>query len=165
MALAAAVANLWRLSRWRGLAARHDALVLVLHLGFLFAALGFAGVGAHALWPDAVPYAVGVHVWAIGAVGTMTLAMMTRATLGHSGRALVASKRTKFAYVCVIVALIARVAMAMLPAFAMLDASRGLRLASGIRGVPCHLCAAIAAWPRAVGNDALRTIESRRPHS
>ncbi len=49
----------------------------------LFAALGFAGVGAHAVWPDAVPYAVGVHVWAIGAVGTMTLAMMTRATLGH----------------------------------------------------------------------------------
>ena len=48
----------------------------------------------------------------------MTLAMMTRATLGHSGRALV-SKGTKFAYICVIVALIARVAMAALPAFAM----------------------------------------------
>ena len=67
----------------------------------------------------AVPYAVGVHVWTIGAVGTMTLAMMTRATLGHSGRTLVASKGTKFAYICVIVALIARVAMAALPAFAM----------------------------------------------
>ena len=117
LALAAAVANLWRLSRWRGLAARHDALVLVLHLGFLFVALGFAGVGAHALWADTVPYAVGVHVWAIGAVGTMTLAMMTRATLGHSGRALVASKGTKFAYICVIAALVARVAMAALPAF------------------------------------------------
>ena len=94
--------------------------MLVLHLGFLFAALGFAGVGAHALWPDAVPYAVGVHVWAIGAVGTMTLAMMTRATLGHSGRALVASKGTKFAYICVIVALVARVAMAALPDFGLL---------------------------------------------
>ena len=51
LALAAAVANLWRLSRWRGLAARHDALVLVLHLGFLFAALGFAGVGAPPFGP------------------------------------------------------------------------------------------------------------------
>ena len=117
MALAAAVANLWRLSRWRGLAARRDALVLVLHLGFLFAALGFACVGAHALWPDAVPYAVGVHVWAIGAAGTMTLAMMTRATLGHSGQALIASRGAKFAYICIIVALVARVAMAALPAF------------------------------------------------
>ena len=36
--------NLWRLSRWRGLAARHDALVLVLHLGFLFAALDLSAI-------------------------------------------------------------------------------------------------------------------------
>jgi uncharacterized protein involved in response to NO len=119
LTLAAAVANLWRLSRWRGLAARRDALVLVLHAGFLFAALGFAGVGAYALSPDALPYAAGVHIWAIGAVGVMTLAMMTRATLGHCGRALVASKGTKLAYMCVIVALVARVAMTALPAFAM----------------------------------------------
>ena len=41
LALAAGAANLWRLSRWRGLAARRDALVLVLHAGFLLAALGF----------------------------------------------------------------------------------------------------------------------------
>ena len=46
---------------------------------------------------------------------TDDLAMMTRATLGHSGRALVASKGTKFAYICVIAALVARVAMAALP--------------------------------------------------
>ena len=38
--------------------------------------------------PGRMPYAVGVHVWAVGGVGVMTLAMMTRATLGHSGRAL-----------------------------------------------------------------------------
>src|SRR5208337_2026470 len=44
LALAAGAANLWRLSRWRGLAARRDALVLVLHVGFLLAALGFAAV-------------------------------------------------------------------------------------------------------------------------
>ncbi len=119
MALTAAGANLWRLSRWRGLAACRDALVLVLHLGFLLAALGFACAGAHALWPDTVPYATGVHVWAIGAAGMMTLAMMTRATLGHSGHALIASRGTHFAYLCIIVAVAARVAMAVLPALAM----------------------------------------------
>jgi uncharacterized protein involved in response to NO len=64
-----------------------------------------------------VPYAVGAHVWAIGAVGVMTLAMMTRATLGHTGRALVASRGTVFAYGCVVVALVLRVAMAFLPDF------------------------------------------------
>ena len=95
LAIAAGLANVWRLSRWRGLGARKDALVLVLHVGFLLAALGFIILGAHALWPAAVPYAVGVHVWAIGAVGVMTLAMMTRATLGHAGGALIASKATR----------------------------------------------------------------------
>jgi uncharacterized protein involved in response to NO len=120
VALAAGAANLWRLSRWRGLAARRDALVLVLHGGYFLAALGFVAAGASALWPGRIPYAVGVHVWAIGAIGTMTLAMMTRATLGHSGRALIASKATVFAYSCIVVALISRLAMAMLPGSAQL---------------------------------------------
>jgi len=117
LALLACAANLWRLSRWRGLAARRDALLLVLHVGFLFAALGFAAAGAHALAPETVPYSAGVHVWAVGAIGLMTLAMMTRATLGHTGRALIASPGTQFAYVCVIVAVVARVAMPMLPGY------------------------------------------------
>ena len=115
LALAAGAANLWRLSRWRGFAARRDALVLVLHAGYLLAALGFVAAGASALWPAKVPYAVGVHVWAIGAAGVMTLAMMTRATLGHSGKALIASRSTVFAYFCIFVALIARLAMAFYP--------------------------------------------------
>ena len=119
LALIAGAANLWRLSRWQGFTARRDPLVLVLHAGFLFAALGFAAVGAHALWPSAFPYAAGVHLWAVGAVGMMTLAMMTRATLGHCGRALIASKGTQFAYLCVVAALAARVAMAFLPTVAL----------------------------------------------
>ena len=115
LALAAGAGNLWRLSRWRGLAARRDALVLVLHAGFLLAALGFVAVGASALWPEKVPYAAGVHVWAIGAVGVMTLAMMTRATLGHTGHALAASRTTVLAYLCVAAALAGRLAMAFFP--------------------------------------------------
>ncbi|MGO4870490.1 MAG: NnrS family protein [Roseiarcus sp.] len=118
LAVAAGLGNLWRLSRWRGLSARKDALVLVLHVGFMLAALGFVAIGAHALWPTAVPSAAGVHVWSVGAVGVMTLAMMTRATLGHAGRALVASKATRLAYLSVIFAMLARVGMALLPAFA-----------------------------------------------
>ena len=87
----------------------------MLHAGFLLAALGFVAAGTSALAPGRVPYAVGVHVWAVGAIGMMTLAMMTRATLGHTGHALVASKATIFAYLCVALALVARLAMAFFP--------------------------------------------------
>jgi len=92
-------------------------LVVVLHLGFGLAATGFLFAGAHVVWPSCLPYDAGVHVWAIGGAGLMTLAMMTRATLGHSGRALVASTATKVAYASIVIALFARVAMSFLPAF------------------------------------------------
>ena len=98
LALAAGLANLVRLARWRGLATRGDALVFVLHAGFALASLGFLAVAASAFAPAAFPYAAALHVWAIGAAGVMTLAMMTRATLGHSGQKLEASRWAKAAY-------------------------------------------------------------------
>jgi len=118
--LLAAAGNVWRLCRWRGWSTRSDRLVLVLHAGFLFAALGFAFAGASSLWPDLVPPAVGVHVWAVGAIGTMTLAIMTRASLGHTGRALRASGLTQLLYSAVAVAAAARGAMIFLPGAALL---------------------------------------------
>ncbi len=117
--VAAGAANLWRLSRWRGWTARADPLVLILHAGFLFAALGFLTVGAHCLAPDLIPAAAGLHVWAIGAVGEMTLAMMTRTTLGHTGRNLRASRGTRAIYLAVAVAAAARIAMTLFPTYAM----------------------------------------------
>ena len=119
MLIAAGAANLWRLSRWRGWTTRSDRLVLILHLGFFFAGLGFIVVGAAPLMPGFVPAAAGVHVWAVGAVGTMTLAMMTRATLGHTGRDLQASRGTQAIYLAIVVAMGARVAMALTPVYAL----------------------------------------------
>ncbi|HML28401.1 MAG TPA: NnrS family protein, partial [Hyphomicrobium sp.] len=113
--LAAGTANLWRLFRWRGWAIRSDPLMLVLHAGFFFAALGFLFAAAHAFRADSIPSAVGVHVWAVGAIGTMTLAMMTRATLGHTGRELIASNATQVIYLAVVAAMLARVTMEFLP--------------------------------------------------
>jgi uncharacterized protein involved in response to NO len=111
----AGVANLWRLSRWRGLATFSDRLVLVLHAGFFFAALGFLFAAAAIFAPDWLLPGAAVHVWAIGAIGTMTLAMMTRATLGHTGQALRASPATQLVYLAVIAAMLARVAAGFLP--------------------------------------------------
>lgn len=114
--LAAGAANLLRLARWRGWRTFPDPLVLVLHGAFLLTALGFLAAGASCFRAD-LPAAVGIHVWAIGGVGGMTLAMMTRATLGHTGHALVASRGTQAVYLLVVVALAARVGMAFLPSW------------------------------------------------
>ncbi|MCG5234838.1 NnrS family protein [Xanthobacter oligotrophicus] len=118
--LAGGAANLWRLGRWRGWRTFPDPLVLVLHAAFLLVALGFLAAGAscfRAILPVDLPVAVGIHVWAIGGIGGMTLAMMTRATLGHVGHALVASTGTRAIYLLVAVALAARVSMALLPSW------------------------------------------------
>ncbi|MDT3376941.1 NnrS family protein [Labrys neptuniae] len=115
LSLVAGLANFWRLSRWRGWVAWSDRLVLVLHVGFFFVTLGFLVAGAHTVKPDIVSPAATVHVWAIGAIGTMTLAMMTRATLGHTGRGLAASPATQFIYLAVMVAMALRVAMEFVP--------------------------------------------------
>lgn len=113
--LSAGLATLARLTRWRGWRAVSDPLVLVLHAAFLLVALGFLAAGASALAPHQVPSAVGLHIWAIGGIGGMTLAMMTRATLGHSGQTLSATRGTVAIYLLVRAALVARIAMACFP--------------------------------------------------
>jgi uncharacterized protein involved in response to NO len=55
------------------------------------------------------------HVWAVGAIGSMTLAMMTRVTLGHTGRDFIASRATQAIYSAVLISLLARVAMEFAP--------------------------------------------------
>ena len=100
MLLAAGLANLCRLSRWYGWLTWREPLVLILHLGygwlvvFLFA-LGGASLG----W--GLPIADAVHALTTGAVGVMTLAIMTRASLGHTGRPLHASLLTVVIYILV----------------------------------------------------------------
>jgi uncharacterized protein involved in response to NO len=48
----------------------------------------------------------------VGAIGLMTLAVMTRATLGHTGRALSASWATQAVYALALLAALLRIAAA-----------------------------------------------------
>src|SRR5581483_11274517 len=68
-----------------------DPLVLILHVGYAFVPIGFVIVAAAIVLPRAIPLSAGLHSWTAGAIGTMTLAIMTRASLGHTGRALAAA--------------------------------------------------------------------------
>ncbi|WP_374545973.1 NnrS family protein [Rhodoblastus sp.] len=122
--IAAGLLNFARLARWAGDRTVGDALVAILHLAFIFVPIGFVLGGLAAFLPD-VPASAGLHAWAVGAVGGMTLAVMTRASLGHTGRALHAGWGTKALYAAVLVAAAARIGAALAPqwSFALLHAA------------------------------------------
>lgn len=113
--LASGLAQSARLLRWRGQDTFGEPLVWVLHAGYAFVPLGMLGVGAAILWPEVVPSGAVRHLWLAGAVGVMTLGVMTRATLGHTGRTLTAGSGTAALYLLVIAAALARVAAGALP--------------------------------------------------
>jgi len=110
---AAGLANIVRLARWASDRTWRDRLVLILHVGYAFVPLGFLLSSAAAL--NLVATSAGIHAWTVGAAGTMTLAVMTRASLGHTGNALNASAMTQAIYAAVVTAALVRVGASLFP--------------------------------------------------
>jgi uncharacterized protein involved in response to NO len=108
----AGLANLGRLGRWHGWRTGAEALVWVLHLGYLWIPAGLLLLGLSHWWP-ALPPGGALHALTAGAMGTMTLAVMSRATLGHTGRDLHAGTALTAAYMLVSLAAGARILAAM----------------------------------------------------
>lgn len=106
----AALAHLARLARWRGWRTLREPLVTVLHVGYLFIPLGFAVLALSVLLPATISTSSAIHAWTAGAVGVMTLAVMTRASLGHTGGALTASPAIVAIYAAVTLGVLARLA-------------------------------------------------------
>ncbi|WP_404385644.1 NnrS family protein [Caenispirillum salinarum] len=108
VALLAGVSVLWRLGRWSGFSTLSEPILFILHVGYGW--IGFAFLlEAASLLADWVPYTTAWHAMTAGAVGTLTLAVMTRAALGHAGRPIVAAPLTIAAYVLVNMAALVRV--------------------------------------------------------
>lgn len=102
----AAMANFWRMARWQGVQTLNEPLVWVLHAGFAFVPIGFLAIAISVFmqWPISAAQ----HLWMVGAIGVMTFAVMTRASLGHSGRPLKASRLTALLYISLIIAAVLR---------------------------------------------------------
>lgn len=114
-----ALAHLVRLSFWRPAATRGQPILWGLHLAYLWLPLGYAALAAAHLF-GAFPEAVALHALGIGAVGGMTLAVMTRAALGHTGRPLAVARPIALSYGLVAAAALVRVlAPVVVPAFSL----------------------------------------------
>jgi len=108
LAVLAGALNALRLAGYRPRFTIGQPLLWVLHLGYAWAAMGLALKGLAAFVP-ALPSTAALHALTVGAIGTMTLAVMSRAALGHTGRPLVAPPPMAFAYGLVSAAALVRV--------------------------------------------------------
>jgi len=106
--VAAGLLQAIRLVRWRGWRTWRDPLVLVLHAGYAWIPLGLLLLAA-SVAGAAVPATAAIHAFTAGAIATMILAVMTRASLGHTGRELHAGPATVALYACVTLAAAIRV--------------------------------------------------------
>jgi len=113
--LLAAIIHLARLVRWRGIATFSDPLVTILHIGYFWLPAGFAFLGTSIIHPGLVPGAVALHGLTAGAIAVMTTAVMTRASLGHSGRPLRADAITITIYGLINLGALLRVSSPWLP--------------------------------------------------
>ena len=96
IALAAGLFQIARVAGWRPGYAVGQPILAALHLSFALVGLGLVLTGLALLGIGNEIAAL--HLLAIGGVAGMILAVMSRATLGHSGRPLVAPPAVALAY-------------------------------------------------------------------
>ncbi|MBL8570231.1 MAG: NnrS family protein [Phreatobacter sp.] len=118
--LASGILQVVRLIRWAGDRTLAEPLITVLHVAFAFVPVGFWLSGYALLMADDGARSAGLHAWTAGATGLMTLAVMTRASRGHSGRPLTAPPATVLIYVAAFLAAVLRMAAAFAPAHTMM---------------------------------------------
>jgi uncharacterized protein involved in response to NO len=108
VAALAAILHLVRLSGWRSFHTRGESILWVLHVGYAWLPVGLALKAC---------YLLGGYYWAskwqhaltAGVSGTMVLAVMTRASLGHTGRPLAVTRPITFAYALLTIGVCMRV--------------------------------------------------------
>ncbi|MDW9507366.1 short-chain dehydrogenase [Sinorhizobium meliloti] len=115
-AFAAALLHTVRLARWRGWRTWPEMLLVILHVAYAFVPLGFAATGIGAL--GFVEELSVMHVLTVGAIAAMMLAVMTRASRGHTGYPLTASRLTAASYAAVVLSALLRPLAEMLPEIA-----------------------------------------------
>ncbi len=103
------ILHLGRLFRWQGYRTLSEPLVWVLHLGYLFVPLGALLEGYAILHPDVLVLGAAQHLWMAGCFAMMTLGVMVRATLGHTGRPLTAGRGSVMVFMAIVASVALRI--------------------------------------------------------
>jgi len=107
-ALLAALVHAWRLRGWMVWAALTQPLLAVLLAGYAWLVVGFVLLAV--AYSGYISTMLAFHAFTVGGIGVLTLGMMARVALGHTGRSLRASPLVTLAFILVNIAAIVRVA-------------------------------------------------------
>lgn len=105
--IVAAILNAVRLSRWQIKLIFKNPILLILQVAYLWLAIGLLLFGILIIW-QIEQMDIPVHAITVGAFTSMILAVMTRASLGHTGRKIMASKLTVIIYICINISVVTR---------------------------------------------------------
>lgn len=106
-ALTAGIIGIVQTGRWFEKGALHEPLLWILFAGYASTALGLTTIGI-AFWQPQI-MSSGIHLIAVGGIGMLTIGMMARTALGHTGRPLYpAPKPIPAAFILMLAATITR---------------------------------------------------------
>ncbi len=127
LSLIAAGLHTYRWLRWRPWLTLKVPLVWALHFTMIFIPIGLALIALH-FFTNTVSLSAAIHSLTVGAIGGMILAMMSRVSLGHTGRPLTVNRLMQAAFASIVLAAVTRsILIALLPAYTL-----PLTLLSGI---------------------------------
>ncbi|MEP3476820.1 MAG: NnrS family protein [Hyphomicrobiales bacterium] len=124
IALLACGAHAIRFSRWGGIKVLDNPIIWVLHLAYLLMIIALFLKAIEGLFD--IPYNLYLHCFTVGSIGLFMLAIMSRASLGHTGRPLQVKGIITFAYVMVFISAIVRIVAPIFPSI--LTSAMGLSI-------------------------------------
>lgn len=139
--LIAVLAHTLRFARWQSWRTLDNPLLWSLHLAYLFIIAGFALLTAYH-FGYAIPLTTALHGLTVGGMGLLILAMISRVSLGHTGRMLIVNRWIAISYAVLALAAIARLCAFFAPAFTI-----HLHVASIAAWVLGYLIFAVIYWP------------------
>lgn len=96
-----------RIRGYHSLKTKVEPMLWILHIGYLWVVIGLGLISLAAL--DIVPLPLALHALTAGAIGSMTIGMMCRVALGHTGRMIHATRPTRLMFLLIQISAITRV--------------------------------------------------------
>lgn len=113
IALFACAAHSIRFSRWGGHKVIENPIIWVLHLAYLMMIISLFLKAIEGFLE--IPYNLYLHCFTVGSIGLFMLAIMSRASLGHTGRPLKVTGVITLSYVMLLISAVIRVAAPIFP--------------------------------------------------